>query len=740
MTFLNPWLLAGAAAIAAPVIIHMMARLRVRRINWAAMRFLKAAVQKNRRRLRVEDLLLLALRCLLLILLAVALARPAFRAAGAGAVGGPRTVVIALDNSCGMGLTDGGASRFDNGRKAATRIVDSLPPGSRAAFLLFSDVSRPVIAEPVPDLNLVRRMIAEARLTDRASNVHPVIREALDILKRHAPPGGGQLFLITDGQITGWSDLSAIRNEVSDSGAHLVIVEPGPGDQPNLGISDLQLASPLAVASRFSIAVTNYGRDEARNVTVGLSIDGQPPGDQAVIDSIPPGETRAVSLFAKARTPGYHAVTAQLPPDHLAADDRRTMVIRAAAEVRVLLVAGDMGATPREGDAFFLERALTPVPPEDRPAYFIRTQTISASDLDGAKFADFDAVALLNVPRLDGHTIGALEAFVQAGGGLMFFPGGNTDVKFFDSTLGSAGALDDYLPGESANDTSGGNGPSAGGDGFLPADMGRPWGGAQGQGTFRTLQGPPYPHPLVSIWQDPASGTLTTARFYKGIALELPPSGSGTNNAAAPVTILKYSDGSPAIVERSWGSGLVIQFSSSANAAWNDLPAHPAFVPLMQRALGRLVTRRDEGLNIRVGDNFNYPAPPDWLYKGVTIAGPGGKGQPKGSVALVAGAPLLRCGDTDFAGACDVAIATDPPTKLIFAAQTDPDESKLEPVPDMELETLAPGTQVIHWNPATPDELVSSGDGREFWPLFASLALAVACCESFLAGRFSAAK
>ena len=118
MTFLNPWLLAGMGAIAAPIVIHMLMRRKVQRIKWAAMRFLQVVVQRNEQRLRVEDLLLLLLRCLLLMLLAVALARPAFRAAGMGGMGGmggigsgggARTVVIALDNSYSMGLTDGGA-------------------------------------------------------------------------------------------------------------------------------------------------------------------------------------------------------------------------------------------------------------------------------------------------------------------------------------------------------------------------------------------------------------------------------------------------------------------------------------------------------------------------------------------------------------------------------------------------------------------------------------------------------
>jgi hypothetical protein len=706
-------------AIAAPVIIHMMMRRRVRRMKWAAMRFLLPVVQKNERRLRVEDLILLLLRCLLLVLLALALARPAFRTAGMPVGGGARTVVIALDNSIGMGLSDGGSSRFDNGRKAARQIIDNLPPGSSAAFLLFSDVARPVIAEPAADLNLVRKMIAEAPLTDRGSNIHPALDAALDILQRRNSDQG-TIYLITGGQATGWKELASMRSDLAKTGAQVTVVIPGPGEQPNLGLSDLALGSPLVadgVAARFSIEATNYGREDASNVTIGLSIDGQPPCDQAVIGLVPAGGSRRVSLFGKTVGAGYHTVTAQLPPDHLTADDRRTIVVRSVEEVGVLLVAGDMGVTPSEGDAFFLERALAPVAPEDRDNYFIKTKVISAADLPSVKLADFNAVALVNVPEVDQDIVTALDEFVREGGGLMIFPGDKTDAPAINLSLGQ-------------------------GLGMLPAAMGDPWGDATGQGTFKTLQPSGYTHPMVSIWQDPASGTLTSARFFKGLTLQpMPKQGSQAGQAE---TILNYSDGSPAIVERTWGRGRVIEFSSTANTAWNDLPAHPAFVPLMQRALGRLVTRRDEALNIPVGAPLELSARPEWLYKEMTVTPPGaapGAGD-KSTVALIDGAPLLRYEDTDHAGAYTLDIASEPPAKMLFAAQPDPAQSNLEPIPDEELESLGPGTEVVHWTPQTDlrQGLAGSGDDQELWMVLAVLALGVAGCESFLAGRFSAAK
>jgi hypothetical protein len=148
---------------------------------------------------------------------------------------------------------------------------------------------------------------------------------------------------------------------------------------------------------RFEVEVTNFGRDDVKDVQVSLVIDGEPPCDDAAIESIPANAAKAVSLFAKFREPGYHVLTAKIAGDHLPADDQRTIVVHALKEINVLLVDGDPGAEPRASEVFFLANALTPVPPSEKANYFIKTTTIAPSDLEATKLGDFDAVALANV-------------------------------------------------------------------------------------------------------------------------------------------------------------------------------------------------------------------------------------------------------------------------------------------------------------------------------------------------------
>src|SRR3982751_2138510 len=172
--FLNPlmfWI--GAGAISVPIIIHLLNKRKFERVLWGAMRFLKVSVEQNQRRLQIEDMLLLALRCLLLLLLGLTLARCTVKSAGGGGWIGQQTVtaVVLLDNSYSMSATDGAKSRFELAKDAANQAIAALPTGSSVCVLFASDYTPTgPIPEPTFDLGLARKTIKEARVSDRATN------------------------------------------------------------------------------------------------------------------------------------------------------------------------------------------------------------------------------------------------------------------------------------------------------------------------------------------------------------------------------------------------------------------------------------------------------------------------------------------------------------------------------------------------------------------------------------------
>ena len=135
MSLLNPALTLGAIAFVVPLLIHIFNRSRFRTIEWGAMHLLESVISQNRRRFRIDQLILLFIRCLIPAVLAVCLARPVLT--GGGLLGdAPAALVVLLDNSYSMEAADPGGTRFTAAVESACEVIGQLPRGSQVAVVL----------------------------------------------------------------------------------------------------------------------------------------------------------------------------------------------------------------------------------------------------------------------------------------------------------------------------------------------------------------------------------------------------------------------------------------------------------------------------------------------------------------------------------------------------------------------------------------------------------------------------
>jgi len=141
MPFMHPWLFAGgAAAVSVPVIIHLLNRRRFKIVEWAAMKFLRESVRKNRRRIRLEELILLLLRCLALFLLAVAVSRFIGCAPPAALPIAARvqtTHVFVLDDSVSMGQKIADTTAFKKAASDLAGALEAVAASDRVAIRAF---------------------------------------------------------------------------------------------------------------------------------------------------------------------------------------------------------------------------------------------------------------------------------------------------------------------------------------------------------------------------------------------------------------------------------------------------------------------------------------------------------------------------------------------------------------------------------------------------------------------------
>jgi hypothetical protein len=724
MTFLNSAMLAGLFAVGAPLAIHLLSRPRFRDLRWAAMQFLLPSLKKSRRISRVEDILLLLLRGVLVALLVLIFARPArlVDPAELAKSADAATRVVILDQSASMGHNDGLRTRFEVAKAEADNWIAAQAPDSANALFLATDRVRRVVAHPTSDLANVRAALASASLTDAGSDLFPAIKAAIDVLKK-APAGRREIVIFTDNQATAWRQLVPLRALLTDSpGITLDVHVVGETRGTNLALVSVQPQAVVAVAIdqpvRFSIEVANRGNAVATRIPVKLAVDADAPLAETVVDRLDPGASRTVTLTARFSTPGPHSVTASLPPDPLPFDNQRSFALRVLPQLRALVVDEPVPAgLVRSG--FFLSRALVPVRPEEAGRHFVKATLANPAELAQPTLDGYPLVFLSNLIRLTSTQAQNLRRHVDAGATLVVFPGPATDLSFFNRDPDFSALMPARL--DAAR---------------LPATQ------------TKTLawQSHDYTHPLTAIWNDPASGHLgsvSVSSYFPILANDDALDASGTQ------VVVRYGNGEPAAIERATGRGRVILFSSAAFPGPTTLPLHPAFVPLILRIAAHASGAIDDGINLPPGQTFSSPVDADAANASVFVQRPGDTtrrdaGQVEESATHAA---ALRYDDTEQAGVYRLFVGNEARPRALFAVQSDPAESDPATLPANDLAALtappspAAATAVKATPPATPPAIPATRvPGPELWAAFALAALVVALLETALAHYFSRIK
>lgn len=714
MAFLVPAVLAGAAAIAAPIAIHLLNKRQVKVIPWAATRFLLESVKKNQQRLKIEDLILLLLRCLFIVLLALAFARFVLNPGGVQGAGnsGPAVAVIILDQSASMGQSDGFQTRFVRAKDAADKLLGQMGSGSQVALFLAGSHVRQMIPRPTSNLPLVRRTLEVAEPTLETSDLAEAIRLALETLK---PFEGArkEIFVLSDNQASAWTQIAETEKLVSEnSDVQITFVNLGAeAGEDNLAITSLipETRAPAAdQATGFLIEVSNFGAVPAEGVRVTLSVDDGPPVDEAVIDVIGLGESRTLRLNARFPSPGSYTLRAAIPADRMPSDNERAVAVRVIDRITMAIVEG--GSTDAKNDsrdAFFLANALTPVPPARRADYYLQVEAVAPSWLQTADLSNQAAIFLSNVPKLGPAAAEKLEEYVRGGGALVIFPGSRVEPNAYnaDPVLST----------------------------MLPAILGNPIKPGQDDQSL-TWQTGDYPHPITSLWNDKKNGNLGSVRATGYFPLELPPTKEPATDTRV---IVNYTDGSPAAVEAPYGKGRVVLFSGPATTDWSNLPIHPNFVPFLRRLIGHLASE-DSATALAPGSVFLTKVPIDLAGREVSVIAPGSDGKPRTSGLIELGnqEAILRFRDTNETGAYRFFVPGSDQPIAALAVQMEAKESDLKMLPNEQFATLSTRESSSGALENAPPAKVR----REFWTIFLWAGFLVAMAEMALAHRFSFAK
>lgn len=581
MSFFNPLVLFAALGIGFPILAHLLARQKVKRTDWAAMQFLNRNVRVRSREIRLRDILLLCLRCLALLLLVLAIAKPIMNEADAlpDGIGERRAgVVIALDVSYSMGHRDGDSTRFERALEKIDAITADIHPGDPVSFVLLGAepyvVARNMAFDPVlfGELLLLQNQRPESVNLDRVPQTLSDLVESLEAPQK-------EIYLVTDLQAGDWDDRPIWLDEALEAlGEHAsMTIVPVRGGADNLAITDLELVSGVLrrdTVARYRATVRNCGPTAATNVRVNGVADGNTV-DTKTIPAIAPGTSETVSLFVHFRNSGAVRISAELEPDALLEDNVRRTVAVIRDEVSVLSVEGSSDS----GSGSFITAALQARGGSGEGESFA-VKSVPWIDLPAQDLSSFDVVILQNVPEITPEQARSFESYVRAGHGLIWFAGDKVDPAAWNKR--SEGDGIPLLPGVIEQTMSTGD--------------------ALGVGTPLDPSMPDHPvsRPLRSLPED----LLSETRFRK--VLQVKPS------ATSSAVLSLAGTAAPLLLEHSVGRGQVFMFTSSADSAWNNMAATPVFPMILQQMVTYLTAREFETPRL-VGDSLSlsYVDQPD---------------------------------------------------------------------------------------------------------------------------------
>jgi len=718
---LNPILFGGLFAVAAPVIIHLLHRRKLKRVDWGAMRFLLEMLAKRRRRLFVDELLLMLIRVLVIACIAFAMLRPAVHRRYGGSNGAAlsrqgRTAAVLLVDDSVSSMAGRAQPAFDAMKRLGLAYLESLAPGDEASLLLMSQLGAPP-SDPVFDIEGLKANLLSLKPSYVATDIPALMEAGLDQLKRHINPGA-ELVLLTDGRKDGWHEEDKVRwdglrerlrgptNATPGTRLRPQVIALTPasvGFEENLAITAVGMDRTLVSAGRpggIRVTVRNFGIQSSRDVTVQMMVNGEVTGTKPL--AIPAGGQQEAIFNYTFPEPGSYAVEASLlnHQDLLPADDRRVVSIQVEASLPVLLV-DDTPSPGLENKLGFLQDALDPETGQHGPFHVTR---ISLVQLTASILQDYRVVVLGDARVLEPSMVDALERFVVGGGGILVGLGPDTDREMVNRYWARNGA------------------------GFLPCPL--------AEAVTPAIS--PIPaainlgHPVFDGFGARSDEAWKEAKVRSYFKLD-----TKQIKASDMDPLLTLDNGDLLVAERRRGLGLVTLVATSLNADWTDLPLQAAYVPLMRGIVGHLGSFIIPPRNLEPGGQIIYARAKD-PAKGLRAEDPSGKplkltlASWEGRDAVVS-EPLMEPG---------VYVLHDPnqPKPIYYAVAVSPAESALAPISDREVARhFEEGLSLIH----TPEQAAESlfparRLSVELWKWFLLAALGLMFGEAWLTRRETA--
>lgn len=552
MTFLNPLMFWGLAAVSIPILIHIFNLKRTKKIDFSTLMFLKEIQQSKYKKIKLKQLLILLCRIAFIIFLVLMFSKPYDK----GFLGTPgsnikSSVLIILDNSISMQSRNATGSELETGKKKINELLDASADGDEIFFTSVSGLNSPAAKLPYNDIGAIRDSLNSMKISAVSLNLDEILYYAEEILKSSSH-SRTEIYFVTDGQSSFIKSENMIRKVFRDrENLSLNFILTGNRNANNLSVDTINIVTKIFETNRpvkIKASVTNHNSFNVLNKSLILNFGSHK--EEKIID-IPAGTTIETEFTFKPGTYGFLSGNAELvqneiSDDEISGDNKQYFAFYIPHTVNLLI----SGSSPADAEYVKLAlRSSEELSPGNIESTVFNIKENYTGSIANEDLNNYSSIIFVNKPGFTASETSLLKHFVEAGRGLVIFPGFNSDILNYNNMLMNMMDLP-YI-----------------GNKYIP----------QINSSFDKID---YEHPVIE-------GIFRKSGVNNFINIEPPEMKTGFqlfsgNNSQSIITM---TDGNNFMNEYFYGKGKIIMFALPAEMNSSDFPSKNLFSPLTVRSI-----------------------------------------------------------------------------------------------------------------------------------------------------------
>lgn len=559
MNFLNPLFLIGLVAAAIPVLLHLLNLRKLKNIEFSSLKFLKELQKSKIRKLKIKQIILLILRTLIIVFVVIAFSRPIIE----GSIPGFETyakssIIILIDNSYSMDVSDEFGSRFSQAKKVAEKIINEMKEGDEAIILEMAQPYNSMQANFSKNKEILKQNLSQIKLLNYPASLDNSLKIASKYIEK-ANNFAKEIFVITDAQNNVFTTEDSVKFNNKNVGVYIIPI----GINSKMDFENLSIDSVEVVTKFFQVGKTielnatvrNHSEKDVKGALISVLFNKQKVAQKTF--DIAAKSTKTIPIGAQVQNSGIISASVELENDAFFPDNKRYFGFIVPDKPNIAIF----------GDAqnnFFLKTLFS----SDEATKQVNTNYYNNIQIDNIDLNKYECI-ILNYSNITENNKNRIKNYINDGGSAIIFPTDPVNENFIN-LMSELGITLSTIKSHSEKS------PAS----FVNFDNKH----TIFDGLFKTgSEG-------LNINQ------IETVKIFKILA------------AKSGISIIESQDGA-FLVENQVGEGKVLYFAVSPILNWSNFPLTTLFPALIFRSVFYLSSTITNGMFIDLGANLSLIIP-----------------------------------------------------------------------------------------------------------------------------------